>query len=178
MGASFLAHTSLAILVPFREDFSGRRTAQLLRLLTHLKSRFLPALPANYIATVLVLEQSPQGAFNKGKLLNVGARWCRTFLPPPVLLVLQDVDLVPEANSIPFYCHHRAGDCVHPGWTDRKYDYEHFLRGVVTMTLPDYIMSGGMPNDFLGWGKEDDCLFWRLKLKAGCCILNPQEGSM
>lgn len=176
--ASLTTQTSLAILIPFREDFSGRRTAQLLRLLTHLQSRFLPELPGNYGATVVVLEQSPEGAFNKGKLLNVGARWCRTFLGPPVLLVLQDVDLLPEANAIPFYCHHRAGDCVHPGWIDRKYDYDHFFGGVCTMTLPDYVMSGGMPNDFWGWGKEDDCLFWRLKLKAGCRILTPREGSM
>lgn len=165
--------THLVLLVPFREDFSGRRTPQLFRLLRHLNSEFLPHLPSEYEVTLLVLEQSAYGPFNKGKLLNAGARWCQRFLRPPVLLVIQDVDMLPSLELMPFYCHHRQGDAVHPGWINRKYDYEDFFGSVCTMTLGDYASAGGCPNEFWGWGKEDDCLYWRLRFCGRCEILKP-----
>lgn len=171
--AVFVHGTQLAFLVPFREDFSGRRTPQLFRLLRHLHTEFLPHLPAGYEATVLVLEQSAYGTFNKGKLLNAGARWCQRFLRSPVLLVLQDVDMLPGAELMPFYCHHRRGESVHPGWINRKYDYEDFFGSVCTATLEDYVSAGGCPNEFWGWGKEDDCLYWRLRFCGRCEILRP-----
>lgn len=165
--------TQIVFLVPFREDFSGRRTQQLFRLLRHLHTKFLPHLPAGYDATVLVLEQSTYGAFNKGRLLNVGARWCQCFLQSPVLLVLQDVDMLPSAGLVPFYCHHRQGESVHPGWINRKYDYDDFFGSVCTATLDDYVSAGGCPNEFWGWGKEDDCLYWRLRFCSRCEMLRP-----
>lgn len=163
----------MALLVPFREDFSKRRTGQLFRLLRHLDAVFLPELPEGYRAKILVLEQSSYGPFNKGKLLNVGARWCKRYLSEPVLLVLQDVDMLPHPAVMPFYCHCRRGDVVHPGWINRKYDYEDYFGSVCTVTLADYLASGGFPNEFWGWGLEDDCVYWRLQFCAGCRVFKP-----
>mmetsp|Transcript_120944 Transcript_120944/g.376642 ORF Transcript_120944/g.376642 Transcript_120944/m.376642 type:complete len:213 (+) Transcript_120944:42-680(+) len=110
-------------------------------------------------------------------LLNIGARWCKRYLQPPVLLVLQDVDMLPQPELMPFYCHYRRGDAVHPGWINRKYDYEHYFGSVCTITLEDYLASGGCPNGFWGWGLEDDCIYWRLQFCAGCQVFKPLASS-
>ncbi|CAE8741615.1 unnamed protein product [Polarella glacialis] len=105
----------LAILVPFREDEWNSRQPQLQAFVRHFQTQFLPAVPSDVEACVMILEQVQDGSnFNRGKLLNVGARWCRSRLcsDKDIILCLHDVDMLPDPSLIPFYCHCKQGELV------------------------------------------------------------------
>jgi len=167
------AGTTIAILVPFRDDGSGRRQQQLQMFTRHIHEAFMPQLPCGVSVELIVLEQSAQGDFNRGKLLNLGALWCRSFLEGKVLLCPHDVDMLPDPTLVPFYCHCQEGDCVHVGWVNRKYDYEGFFGGVCVIPMEEFFAAGGFPNNFWGWGREDDVFYARLRLITQTNILVP-----
>ena len=109
--------TTLAILVPFREDGTGR-AAQLERLLSRLASLFAARLSQ---VVVLVAEQAPDGRkFNRGQLLNAafahlarrGAEMVFPGTPPGERLSLHpartlycfhDCDMLPHRTAAPHY---------------------------------------------------------------------------
>jgi len=164
---------TLVVLVPFREDEQRTRGRQLKAFVRHFRERFLPALPAGLRARVVVLEQTGNGTFNRGKLLNIGARWGRAYLEHEVILCPHDVDMLPDPSLAPYYGHYRQGECVHLGWVNRKYDYENFFGGANAIPLRDFLAAGGFPNDFWGWGREDDVLHGRLRVLARSRVLVP-----
>lgn len=168
--------TTLVVLVPFREEPSGQRSWQLERFVAHFDSVVAASLPEGVELKVVILEQGPRGNFNRGKLLNVGVRWCHAYTDGDVLVCTHDVDMLPEPSLLPFYCHSQLRECVHPGWVGRKYDYKHFFGGVCCVSLADFLCSGGFPNEFWGWGREDDVLHGRLRL-AGVRVCVPAVSS-
>lgn len=170
---------AIAVLVPYREDDRRTRGKQLQVFVRHFRDHFLPALPRGLRAKVVILEQTDNGNFNRGKLLNIGARWSRAYLEHEVILCPHDVDMLPDASLAPYYSHYRSGECVHLGWVNRKYDYQHFFGGANAIPLQDFLAAGGFPNDFWGWGREDDVLHGRLRVLARSRVLVPAaEGGM
>mmetsp|Transcript_92004 Transcript_92004/g.213828 ORF Transcript_92004/g.213828 Transcript_92004/m.213828 type:complete len:333 (-) Transcript_92004:260-1258(-) len=164
---------TLVVLVPFREDEQGTRGRQLKKMVSHFETRFLPALPSHLQARVVILEQTDNGPFNRGKLLNIGARWGRVHVKNEVILCPHDVDMLPDPSLAPYYSHYHPGECVHLGWVSRKYDYENFFGGVCAIPMEDFFSVGGFPNEFWGWGREDDVLHGRLRALAGVRVLVP-----
>jgi hypothetical protein len=55
---------------------------------------------------------------------------------------------------------------IHIGkiWTS-KYDSPNFLGGILSISIEDLKKVNGFPNEFWGWGGEDDALRYRLKIK-------------
>lgn len=166
-----LASATLAIVVPFREDASGCRMQQLSLFARHLRTKFAPVLPTKW--RLVVLEQSASGDFNRGKLLNIGARWCKEFLTGDVIFCPHDVDMLPDPSLAPYYVHRRHGHCMHIGWVNRKYDYPTFFGGICSLDLEAFLSSGGFPNEFWGWGREDDVLHARLRVLADTRVVVP-----
>mmetsp|Transcript_11817 Transcript_11817/g.22050 ORF Transcript_11817/g.22050 Transcript_11817/m.22050 type:complete len:337 (+) Transcript_11817:164-1174(+) len=173
--AHVVPNTILAILVPYRDDAKRQRSRQLQQFVQHFSTQFLPMLPPSVELRVVILEQTRGGAFNRGKLLNMGALWCKAFHSErTVLLCPHDVDMLPNPALMPYYCHYEEGQSVHIGWINRKYDYPNFFGGICTVPMTDFFSAGGFPNDFWGWGREDDVLHARLLLLSRGCVLLPE----
>ena len=142
------------ILVPFREQPEQKRGEQLQKFVSHI-NRYHPDW------TVLIIEQSDDGQkFNRGALLNAG-----THLANSEYVIFHDVDLLPLMKIVPYYTAFPEKP-IHIGkaWT-AKYDSPSFLGGVLSMSLEDIKKTNGFPNQFWGWGGEDDALRNRLKAK-------------
>jgi hypothetical protein len=145
------------ILVPFRDNAEQQRSKQLKRFISHIH-RYHPDW------TVIVVEQSDDGRkFNRGALLNAGARMAEQLKHEYV--IFHDVDLLPLMKIVPYYTAVPEKP-IHIGkaWT-QKYDFPRFLGGVLSMTLADIRKTNGFPNQFWGWGGEDDSIRERLRKK-------------
>ena len=168
----------LAVIVPFREQPEQNRGLQLARFAEALP-RFLrstavaPALAGFH---VIVVEQSADGfKFNRGKLLNVGflaaaapagERAARFGLPPEPAAAFDafcfhDVDLLPGAPLGPWYAR-RPARPVHIGAAWTRYPYPTYIGGILTLSARDFRAANGFPNDFWGWGGEDDEMYARM----------------
>jgi len=142
---------TFTIIVPYRDQPQQNRAKQLDKFIQHFEKLKYP---------VLIIEQVEGKKFNRGKLLNVAASIVDTDY-----FILHDVDLLPKRNILPFY-EVMPEYPIHLGkaWKD-KYDSESFLGGVVSISKKDFISINGFPNNFWGWGGEDDAMRIRLKKK-------------
>jgi len=144
------------IIIPFRDNAEQERGTQLKKFVNHMK-RYHP----DWI--VLIIEQSQDGEkFNRGALLNIGARIAKQNGIPYV--IFHDVDLIPLKVLVPYYTAIPTKPIhIAKVWTS-KYDSPDFLGGVLSITVDDIQKINGFPNNFWGWGGEDDALRNRLKL--------------
>jgi len=138
-----------AILVPYRDTPSKERSPQLKAFVEHFSKGLWKEFP------VYVIEQSEDNrAFNRGALLNVGARLAKKHSH----LILHDVDLLPDETMLPYYTM-VPDHPIHIGTVWRtKYTSERFLGGILSLTWKDFEKVNGYPNQFWGWGGEDDVL--------------------
>ena len=113
--------------------------------------------------TIYIIEQSDDGRkFNRGKLLNVGfdiasKEGCQIF-------ILHDVDLLPSKELSPSYTT-VPSQPVHIARVWERYsDNPKYFGGIVAFSLDMYKQINGFPNNFWGWGGEDDELYNRITL--------------
>ncbi len=123
---------------------------------------------------VVVVEQSDDDRrFNRGQLLNVGFREARSECGQQLVsAIFHDVDLLPSPGLLRYYAEPpRRGRPAHIAapTTWRKYDMpgysDIFFGGVTAFHPPDFEACNGYPNEYWGWGMEDD----QLRLRAGAC---------
>jgi hypothetical protein len=141
------------IIIPYRDNAEQERSL-------HLKE-FVRAMKRHSDWNVLVIEQSDDGRkFNRGALLNIGARYAHK--AGATYVIFHDVDLIPLAPIVPYYTAFPEHP-IHIGkaWRD-KYDYARFMGGTLSISIEDLNASNGFPNQFWGWGGEDDAIRERL----------------
>lgn len=149
--------SKVTIIVPFRDlTRDSLRTRQLEMFIRHYHD-YIPKIE------ILIVEQSKDGRkFNRGKLLNIGFDLLKESKVDS--FIFHDVDLIsPESvknlyTTIPEMPIHIANI-----WTE-KYTFKDFLGGIISFKKDDYEKINGFPNDFWGWGGEDDALYNRLAL--------------
>jgi hypothetical protein len=149
---------TFTIVVPFRDQPEQNRIAQLMTLNEEFDKLGW---------TVLVVEQSDDGKkFNRGALLNIGYDLVETDY-----VIFHDVDLIPKKTLIPYYEAFPTSP-IHIGKAITKYDSPSFLGAVVSVSKKDYKAINGFPNNFWGWGGEDDAFRIRLQ-RAGIKVFQP-----
>ena len=122
-------------------------------------------------ALYLVQQTEDNRKFNRGQLLNAAFKQASAD-NPIVSVVLHDCDLLPPPGLREWYA--RTPDRGQPmhlacSATWKKYEklqsqgYD-FFGGVTTFHPADFESCNGFPNDFWGWGMEDDAL--RLRAAA------------
>lgn len=143
------------ILVPFREQVEQGRGEQLKKFVSHI-DRYHPDW------TVLVIEQSDDGKkFNRGALLNIGTRYAEK--KGATYVVYHDVDLIPLSPLAKYY-ETFPEEPVHIGTAYKgKYSGDSFIGQVLSISIKDAKKINGFPNNFWGWGGEDDAMYRRLK---------------
>jgi hypothetical protein len=148
----------IAIIVPYRDLHPDQNRAKQL-------AKFLPYMCAfmqDQQFSIYIVEQSRDGRkFNRGKLLNIGYVIARNEKCDS--MIFHDVDLLPSPELKPYYtavpADHQA---VHIArvW-DRYNKNKHYFGGVVAFSMKGFAAINGFPNNFWGWGGEDDELFKR-----------------
>lgn len=164
-----ISSKKVAIIVPYRDQKEQNR-AKMLKIFL----KYIPIILKDIDHKIYIIEQTDDNRkFNRGKLLNIGLKLAMD--DKCDILISHDVDLIPCKNILSYYT-----SCleypVHIGdrWKD-KYDYSTFIGGILSLTPKLVEMTNGYPNDFWGWGGEDDALYNRLARKVNkiCC---PQSG--
>ncbi|XP_034399565.1 beta-1,4-galactosyltransferase 1 [Cyclopterus lumpus] len=159
-----VALTKVAIIIPFR-----RRDEHLKFWLSYLH----PILQRQQLDYgVYVINQDGEQVFNRAKLLNVGYREALKEYDYECF-VFSDVDLVPMDDRNTYRCfsqpRHLSVSMDKFGF---RLPYNQYFGGVSSMSKEQYLKINGFPNNYWGWGGEDDDIFNRLSSK-GMSISRP-----
>ncbi|GMF22119.1 unnamed protein product [Phytophthora fragariaefolia] len=109
---------------------------------------------------IFILEQSLDGRkFNRGKLLNAGFDMARNDYD---VYIFHDVDLLPGDDLAEFYTAVPYQGPMHIArvW-DRYSESSNYFGGIVAFSRQQFIKVNGFPNNFWGWGGEDNELCCR-----------------
>jgi len=162
------------IIVPFRdsgqkdgEPDTQNRTKHLVKFKEHMIT-FIPKL-VSYLKEkgieskfdITIIEQSQDGKmFNRGALLNAAYHLTMNESGNPKYdsYIFHDVDLLPKDSMISAYAGpYQRGDIAHIAseW-DRYKNLEKYLGGVTLFGSYVFRLINGFPNNYWGWGGEDD----------------------
>lgn len=148
----------IAIIVPFRDTEEGKqRTKQLHKLIEFMNSYL-----AGYVYKIFVIEQNnDRRKFNRGQLLNIGfelahAEGYNNF-------IFHDVDLLPVEGLKEYYTSYPEKPVHIIAVWDRYGSNESYFGGIVAFNYEAFKKVNGYPNNFWGWGGEDDELLKRTK---------------
>jgi hypothetical protein len=152
------------LLVPFRQQVEQERGEHLKKFVSHM-SRYHPDW------TVLIIEQSNDNKkFNRGALLNIGTKYAEK--AGASYIIYHDVDLIPLSPLVKYYTAFPE-EPIHIGTAYKdKYANDTFIGQALSISLKDAKKINGFPNQFWGWGGEDDAMYRRLK-RHGINIIKP-----
>jgi hypothetical protein len=147
----------IAIIVPFREsDDKNTRTNQLNRFIQYMNNYL-----NNMDYKIFIIEQSDDGRkFNRGALLNIGFKLSEN--QGYDIFVFHDVDLLPS-NELKEYYTELPSSPVHIASVWNRYNNNSkYFGGIVAFNKEEFNKINGYPNNFWGWGGEDDELYKRV----------------
>ena len=115
---------------------------------------------------ILLVEQAPGAKFNRGALLNAGFLLTRDAFD---WFIFHDVDLIPSDALVRDYYAKPGvgGDPLHIGALWKRYNYGEYFGGVTAFSRRSFEALNGFPNNFFGWGGEDDVLYDRFVRHTG-----------
>ncbi|XP_053180216.1 beta-1,4-galactosyltransferase 1 isoform X2 [Scomber japonicus] len=121
---------------------------------------------------VYVINQDGDVIFNRAKLLNVGYTEALKEYDYDCF-VFSDVDLIPMDDRNTYKCfsqpRHLSVSMDKFGF---RLPYNQYFGGVSSMSKEQYLKINGFPNNYWGWGGEDDDIYNRLASK-GMSISRP-----
>ncbi|KAM4554981.1 beta-1,4-galactosyltransferase 1 isoform 1-T2 [Odontesthes bonariensis] len=154
----------VAIIIPFR-----KRDEHLKYWLYYL----LPILKRQQLDYgVYIINQDGDEVFNRAKLLNVGYTEALKEYDYDCF-VFSDVDLIPMDDRNIYRCfsqpRHLSVSMDKFGF---RLPYNQYFGGVSSMSKEQYLKINGFPNNYWGWGGEDDDIYNRLAFR-GMTISRP-----
>ncbi|XP_036372598.1 beta-1,4-galactosyltransferase 1-like [Megalops cyprinoides] len=121
---------------------------------------------------VYVINQYGEETFNRAKLLNVGYVEALKEYDYDCF-VFSDVDLIPMDDRNTYKCYSQPR---HLSVSMDKFGfnlpYLQYFGGVSSLSKEQYLKINGFPNNYWGWGGEDDDIYNRLSFK-GMSISRP-----
>ncbi len=158
----FDKNSQIAIIIPYRN-----REAHLEAFYQHFKDlRF----------DVYVIEQCDTQRFNRGLLLNAGFRIASSKKDYDYY-IFHDVDSLPDEHLLSLY-YYKGDKIIHYASPELGYKYEHpkFFGGVCGMNRETFEKINGYPNNFYGWGGEDDAIYNHIAM-SDIHVYRPTKGS-
>jgi hypothetical protein len=159
------------IIVPYRDGGDGRRLKHL-EIFKAKMAEFIPKVIADLKARniegefdITIMEQTAEHSFNRGALLNIGFKE----EPKYDVYIFHDVDLIPTDEMISVYAGpYESTEIAHIAseWSRYKNPF-HYLGGVLLVGAEAFKRANGFPNNFFGWGGEDDELRRRFQSLFG-----------
>ncbi|XP_078461595.1 beta-1,4-galactosyltransferase 2-like isoform X2 [Lampetra planeri] len=162
--ANCVSKQKVAIIIPFRH-----RDEHLKYWLYYLH----PILQRQTIEYgIYVINQFGEGVFNRAKLMNIG--YVEALKDAPYdCFIFSDVDLVPMDDRNLYRCYDNPR---HFSVAMDKFGfhlpYNSYFGGVSGLSKAQFEKINGFPNNYWGWGGEDDDIYTRVSL-AGMHISRP-----
>ncbi|KAM7000481.1 beta-1,4-galactosyltransferase 1 [Tautogolabrus adspersus] len=154
----------VAIIIPFR------KRDEHLKFWLHYLHPILQRQQLDY--GVYVINQDGEEVFNRAKLLNIGYSEALKEYDYGCF-VFSDVDLIPMDDRNTYKCfsqpRHLSVSMDKFGF---RLPYNQYFGGVSSMSKDQYLKINGFPNNYWGWGGEDDDIYNRLASK-GMTISRP-----
>lgn len=158
------------IIIPFRDSADHLRQKQLDKTLAF----FDDVLNPNLLEYRVIKQPHDNKLFNRGLLLNTGID-----KNPADYYILHDADLIPDKALLEQYYQYPVTP-IHLGYRGQRWsgsDNKKFIGGILSINKYDFYRANGFPNDFWGWGGEDDALSTRLQIN-GIQVSVPLVGSV
>uniref|UniRef100_F6YLK0 Uncharacterized protein n=1 Tax=Ciona intestinalis TaxID=7719 RepID=F6YLK0_CIOIN len=155
-----------AIIVPFRD-----REQHLSYFLYYLH-RLLHRQQLCYV--IFVVDQNDDKPFNRGRLSNVGFKYASN-LSNFDCYIIHDVDMIAEDDRIMYTCNRQV---VHYTFLLSKFNYNlvyhGYAGGGIGYTKEQFEKTNGFPNEYYGWGGEDDDINIRINEKGFGIYRSPE----
>ena len=156
------------IIVPFRDQGDQGRGKQLDQFLAHYSALNLH---------ILVVEQNNDGRkFNRGAILNAGYLYAIEHMPQIDTFVFHDVDIIMPTEIVTRY-YGRCDDyrILHLGNLVKDMDYNPPFGRIIRFSKKAFEQINGFPNNFYGWGGEDDALAFRIHINNIVPVHRPDK---
>lgn len=166
---------SFAIIVPYRDNLDGSkvRYKQLQKFISYMPS-YLKKLGIKYSFKIVIVEQNNKNKFNRGRLLNIGFLLCKNKFD---YFIFHDIDLIPNNDLLHCYGFYPYKP-VHLAHIWDKYTkgkFSFYFGGVNSFNKTDFETINGYPNNYEGWGGEDDELYDRVS-NSNLDVIVPKDG--
>ncbi|XP_063048872.1 beta-1,4-galactosyltransferase 1-like isoform X2 [Engraulis encrasicolus] len=148
----------VAIVIPFRHR------EQHLKFWLYYVHPFLQRQQLDY--GVYVVNQDGENKFNRAKLMNVGFTEALKEYDYDCF-VFSDVDIIPLDDRNTYRCFKQPR---HLAVSMNKFHfglpYRTYVGGVLALSKEQYMKINGFPNNYWGWGGEDDDMYKRLRIRG------------
>jgi len=165
----------IAIIVPYRDlQPAQKRAEHLAKFIAYMGTFMEKAINQfnkNASFHIFIVEQSPEHKFNRGALLNLGFIEARK--QGYNVFIFHDVDLLP-GESISSYYVKNPEIPIHIARCWDRYKGEEYLGGIISISGKNFTDLNGYPNNYWGWGGEDDELRRRVN-EINLQIEDPKE---
>ena len=127
---------------------------------------------------VYLIEQSSDNCkFNIGKLKNIGFQKAIQSKKKYDFFIFTDADIIPDKKLAPYYFKVRKGISLLATRGTRYQQSECFFGSCLGFDKKSYQQINGYPNNFWGWGGEDEAILIRANLN-NINIYVPKKGSI
>ena len=174
---------TIAIITLFRDNDKGARERQRKEFIRRMNRIMAP-----YRYHIFIIEQSDDGnPFNIGKLKNVGFKivgeWEKTHDMKFTNFIFSDIDMIPDDELLQYYVKpiKKPISLAIRGTRYDERDMESkkiFLGAVLGFNRRDFEEINGYPDNFWGWGGEDDALLYRLVASDVGTVQIPKVGAV
>jgi hypothetical protein len=165
----------IAIIVPYRDLHPAQKRAEHLKKFIAYMGPFMEKaiqqFNNNASFHIFIVEQSPDHKFNRGALLNLG--FIEASKQGYNVFIFHDVDLLP-GDAIASYYVKNPEIPIHIARCWDRYKGEEYLGGIISISGKNFTDLNGYPNNYWGWGGEDDELRRRVN-EINLQIENPEE---
>ena len=152
----------IAIIVPFRDlHIQQKRLEQLNKFIEELPKLLLTQ-TSNFQIYIIEQNNNDNKKFNRGKLLNIGYNIAKHDLCH--IFIFHDIDLLPSIDLISSYLENPLSGPIHIAKVWKRYNKNPaYFGGIVSFNSNQFELINGFPNNFWGWGGEDDEMFKRIQ---------------
>ncbi|XP_041960755.1 beta-1,4-galactosyltransferase 1-like [Alosa sapidissima] len=159
-----IARQKVAVIIPFRHrEFH-------LKYWLHYLHPILQRQQLDY--GIYVINQYGETTFNRGKLMNVGYAEARKQYDYGCF-VFSDVDIIPMDDRNFYKCYSQPRHLsVAIDKFGFRLPYMQIFGGVTALSLEQFTKINGYPNNYWGWGGEDDDVSQRVSMR-GMSISRP-----
>jgi len=149
--------SKIAIIVPYRDLHPAQQRAKHLNQFIAYMGPFMKKAINQFSNTsifhIFIIEQSPEHKFNRGALLNLG--FIEASKKGYDIFIFHDVDLLPGESLLPYYV--KTPEIpIHIARCWDRYKGEEYLGGIISISGKNFTELNGYPNNYWGWGGEDD----------------------
>lgn len=175
---------AIAVITIFRDNDEGKREIQRRTFIERMNTVMKP-----HQYHIFIIEQSQDGnPFNIGKLKNVGFDIVKDYEQKNrgvhfTNFIFTDIDMLPDDDLLPYYINPIDG-IISLAIRGTRYEQldaktsKVFLGGVLGFDRDSFEKINGYPNNFWGWGGEDDALIYRLVASNVPTVNMPRSGNV